>query len=169
MTKITWASTQDFVTYLICKAHLKAHADISIFARSKCWSEFSSTSKFCVCEQQDSDKTGSPESLFMHRSRKFCQRGSNFDSFFLVYKGSEYHYRQAIICQWWPNIECWLGSFVIFQGIWTSIAKKPYIFVIFQGGPDPLSPPPPLGPCMVLLDNAISTIIMGESSKFPKA
>ena len=44
----------------------------------------------------------------------------------------------------WPNIECWLGSFVIFQGIWTSIAKKPYIFVLFQGGrggPDPLFPP----------------------------
>ena len=33
----------------------------------------------------------------------------------------------------WPNIECWLGSFVIFQRIQTSIAKKPYIFVIFQG------------------------------------
>ena len=33
--------------------------------------------------------------------------------------------------------------FVIFQGIQTSIAKKPYSFVIFQrGGPDPLSPPP---------------------------
>ena len=35
---------------------------------------------------------------------------------------------------------------VIFQGIQTSIAKKPYIFVIFQGGrggggPDPLVPP----------------------------
>ena len=31
---------------------------------------------------------------------------------------------------------------MIFQGIWTSIAKKPYIFVIFQGGGglDPLSP-----------------------------
>ena len=28
-----------------------------------------------------------------------------------------------------PDIECWLGSFVIFQGIPTSIAKKPYIFV----------------------------------------
>ena len=31
-----------------------------------------------------------------------------------------------------------------FQGIQTSIAKKPEIFVIFQGGgvgPDPLSPP----------------------------
>ena len=35
---------------------------------------------------------------------------------------------------------------MIFQGILTSIAKIPYIFVIFQGGPDPLSPPldPPM-------------------------
>ena len=32
------------------------------------------------------------------------------------------------------NIECWLGSFVIFKGIQASIAKKFYIFVIFQGG-----------------------------------
>ena len=30
--------------------------------------------------------------------------------------------------------ECCLGSFMIFQGIRTSIAKKPYIFVIFQWG-----------------------------------
>ena len=29
---------------------------------------------------------------------------------------------------------CWLGSFVILQGLRTSIAKKPYIFVIFRGG-----------------------------------
>ena len=28
-----------------------------------------------------------------------------------------------------------------FQGIRTSIAKKPYIFMIFQGGPDPLTAP----------------------------
>ena len=28
-----------------------------------------------------------------------------------------------------------------FQGIRTSIAKEPYIFVIFQGGPDPLPSP----------------------------
>ena len=28
-----------------------------------------------------------------------------------------------------------------FQGIQTSIAKKPYIFVIFQGDQDPLSAP----------------------------
>ena len=41
------------------------------------------------------------------------------------------------------QIKCWLGSFVIFQGIRTSIAKKPYISVIFQwggGGLDSLSP-----------------------------
>ena len=31
------------------------------------------------------------------------------------------------------NTDCWLGSFVIFQGIRTSFAKKPYSFVIFQG------------------------------------
>ena len=41
----------------------------------------------------------------------------------------------------------WLGSFVIFQEIRTIIAKKPYIFVIFLGGPYPL-PPPPLDPPM---------------------
>ena len=29
---------------------------------------------------------------------------------------------------------------MIFQGILTSIANKPYIFVIFQVGPDPLHP-----------------------------
>ena len=32
------------------------------------------------------------------------------------------------------NMECWLGSFVIFQGIPTSIAKKPYSLAIFRGG-----------------------------------
>ena len=38
-------------------------------------------------------------------------------------------------------LECWLGSFVIFLGIRTSIAKKPNSFVMFQwGGTDPLSP-----------------------------
>ena len=70
--------------------------------------------------------------------------------FFLVWwgeEGSKYHYKRAMIgppakrhlngvslaCRWWPYIECWLGSFVNFKGIRTSIAKKPYIFVIFQG------------------------------------
>ena len=32
----------------------------------------------------------------MHRFRKICQRGSNFDNFFLPgEKGSKYHYRRA--------------------------------------------------------------------------
>ena len=30
--------------------------------------------------------------------------------------------------------QCWLGSFVIFQGIRTSTVKEPYSFVIFQVG-----------------------------------
>ena len=33
----------------------------------------------------------------------------------------------------WPYIECWLRSFVIFQGILTSIAKT-IIFCDFSGG-----------------------------------
>ena len=36
--------------------------------------------------------------------------------------------------RWWLNIEYELSSFVIFQGIRTSIAKKPYNFVILQAG-----------------------------------
>ena len=99
----------------------------------------------------------------MRRSRKFCQRGSKFDNFFFSWcgdRGSKFHYKWAIIslpakwhlngvslAGWWlPNIECWLCRLVIFQGIGTSIAKKPYIFLFFRGGPDPLSPPldPPM-------------------------
>ena len=37
----------------------------------------------------------------------------------------------------------WLGNFAIFQGILPSIAEKPYIFVIYEGGvSEPLLPPP---------------------------
>ena len=55
--------------------------------------------------------------------------------------------RNSLACRWWPSIGCWIGSFVIFQGFRTSIAMKPYIFVIFQGGggSGPLSPPPSSG------------------------
>ena len=51
-----------------------------------------------------------------------------------------------------------LDSFVIFQGIPTSIAKEPYIFVIFQGGPDPLSPPP-LDPHMTFMLSKFCTTL----------
>ena len=48
----------------------------------------------------------------------------------------------------WRADDGWLGgSFVIFQGIWTGIAEKAYIFFIFkEGGLDPLSLPldPPM-------------------------
>ena len=65
-----------------------------------------------------------------------------------------YHYKRAIIgppakhhlmAFGWradddPTLNAGLVA-AIFQGIWTCIARKPYIFVIFQGCPDPLSPP----------------------------
>ena len=43
---------------------------------------------------------------------------------------------------------CWLGSLVLFQEIRTTIAMKPYIPVILQGGGDldHLPPPPPPPP-----------------------
>ena len=39
---------------------------------------------------------------------------------------------------------CWLSSFLIFQGILISIAKKPYISYGFsvEGGPETMPPPP---------------------------
>ena len=40
----------------------------------------------------------------------------------------------------WPNIEDWLGSFVIFQEIGTSFAKKLYSFVVIQGAWTPVPP-----------------------------
>ena len=96
----------------------------------------------------------------MHGSKKFCQRGSNSGVFLFVccylivfsylmrrekiqipLKAG--HHRPAsetslelrvaggsIIAK----IECWLGSFVIFQGIQTSIAKKSNSIVIKGGG-----------------------------------
>ena len=97
----------------------------------------------------------------MRGSRKFCQMGSKFDNVFFSFfvdegvEDPKVHYKWAIIGplakrnldgvslagRWWPNIDCWLASFVIFQRIRTSIAIKPDIFVIFQGGSKPLSPP----------------------------
>ena len=81
--------------------------------------------------------------------------------FFLFFKGERIqisqkagHHRHAsktplngvsLPCWWWPNVECWLGSFWEFQGIRSSIAKKFYVFVIIQvgRGSGPSAPPPP--------------------------
>ena len=79
---------------------------------------------------------------------------SNLKTFFSVFfrgeRGSKQiplktgHHRPAselpFKCRYCPKIECWLDRFVIFQAIRTSVAKKHYIFVIFQEGPDPMSP-----------------------------
>ena len=120
----------------------------------------------------------------MRGSRKLCQRGSNFTSFLGFLEGrddpSKYHYKRAMIglsakrhlngvwlaCRQWPKIEFWLGSFVIFQGIRTRFAKKPYVFVIFQEGSR--LPVPPSGSahgfitlfikCRTSLDNKIQLI-----------
>ena len=61
-------------------------------------------------------------------------------------RGSTYHYKRVSIGppanfslagRRLPNIEYWLGNFVIFQRFGTSIANKPFIFVIFQGARTP--------------------------------
>ena len=98
--------------------------------------------------------------ISMRGSRKFCQSGSKFDDngffccFFLSWwgdRGSKYHFKWtnigppekrhwngvSLACRWCPYIECWLVCFVIVKGIGTSITKKPYIFVILQGGSGP--------------------------------
>ena len=94
----------------------------------------------------------------LHGSRKFCQGGSNSDNDFYYFylsdeEGREYkdpnttkkgHHLPALFC-WRDDDGLTLIAGlvdVIFQGIWTSIA----LFVIFQGGLDPL-PPIPLCIC----------------------
>ena len=92
----------------------------------------------------------------MHRSRKFCQR-----FFSLVWwgeEGSKYHYKWAIIGlptkhhsngvslagRWWPNIECWIGSFVILRGS-RPVFLRNQIFLEFSRGGRVWTPcPPPL-------------------------
>ena len=51
------------------------------------------------------------------------------------------------------------GQLCGFQGIQTSIAKKPYIFVIFQGGGGGLTPVPPLDSNMFTqIERVFSTV-----------
>ena len=93
----------------------------------------------------------------MCRSRKFCQRGSNFEIFFFP-QGREdpnkYHYKWAIIDPpakrhltgvslagpWRPNIVCWIGSFVILRGSWPVLLRNP-IFCNFPGSGGVGGPP----------------------------
>ena len=55
----------------------------------------------------------------------------------------------SLACRWWPNVECWLGSFENSWGSGPVLLRNSIFFFIFQrGGPDPLSPPldPRMGP-----------------------
>ena len=112
-------------------------------------------------------------------SRKFRQRESNSDMFFFLFfvvvfflffvfcvsddeRGDQNntksgpistHKRNAITVafRWRAYDGPTLNAGLVLQGIRTSIAKKPYIFVIFQcvgRGPDPCPPPPHLDPPM---------------------
>ena len=86
----------------------------------------------------------------------FVRGGPNLITFFLVVEGledpnstingpSSARQRNAIemAFRWRADDGPTLNASLVAlcQGIRTSIAQKPYIFVIFQGGPDPLSPP----------------------------
>ena len=79
--------------------------------------------------------------------------GSNFDNVFFLVNERRRDPNTTICgvslaCRWWPNIECWLGSIVLFQGIRPSIAIKLY-FCDFSGGRGS-RPPSPLWirPCV---------------------
>ena len=78
--------------------------------------------------------------LFMRGSRKFCQRGSTFFFFFedpnTTISGPYSACQQMVIC-WCANHGLTLNA-----GLVASIAKRPYIFVIFQGRSGPPVPPP---------------------------
>ena len=87
----------------------------------------------------------------MHVGHARIKRGSNFDNVFYYFfcflvwgkEGTKIHYKWAIkgppakrhlngislAGRWCSNIE-----FCDFKGIRPSIAKEPYVFVIFQGG-----------------------------------
>ena len=96
-------------------------------------------------------------------------------------RGTKYHYKRAIIgppvkhnlngvslaCRWWPYIEWWLGSFVIFRGSGPVLLRKP-IFCDFSGGGGGGSGPPvpPLDPRMIffrLMQISYQTFIWNHS------
>ena len=113
-------------------------------------------------QEQSAHVQTAPSHHGLHKScadpESFVRGGPTLTTFVFCFGwrgdgGSKYHYKGAIIGppakhHWmefrWrvddgPALNAGLVA-AIFQGIRTCIARKPYIFVIFQGGPDPLSP-----------------------------
>ena len=109
----------------------------------------------------------------MRGSRKFSLMGSKSNVFFVL-RGKRVqiplkacHFRPAsetpfkngvsLACRWWPNIECWLGSFETFENFRGSgpvLLRNPISLWFFRGRVR--IPCPPLDPRM---DNAPSMII----------
>ena len=72
----------------------------------------------------------------MRGSRKFCQRGSNFDMLFFVGGGGQ-------LVRGGSKYQNGLTLNAALVALWSfSFAKKAYILWFFRRGPDP--PPPPL-------------------------
>ena len=85
----------------------------------------------------------------MRGSRKFLREGPNLITFFFFFffkwigdpntaiNGPTFARQQNAIemafC-WWADDGPTLNAGLVALWIWTSIAKQPYIFVIFQGG-----------------------------------
>ena len=98
---------------------------------------------------------------YMRGSRKFCQRGPNFENLFFSLMSRRRNkillLKRSIIgppakrrlngvsqaCRWCLYIESWLGSFVILRGSGPVLLKKLYFCDFPGGGSDPLHPPPP--------------------------
>ena len=100
-------------------------------------------------------------------SRKFIQRGPSLTTFFWSWwgmGGSKPHYIRAIngpanetpngvslADRWWlSNIECWLGSFVIFRWCGPVLLKKPTFLWGFFFREGVRTPGPPLDPSLTL-------------------
>ena len=96
----------------------------------------------------------------------FVRGGPTLTPFFFGWwgkGGSKYYYKRAnngpsakrhingvsLACRWWPNIECWLCSFVIFRGSRPVLLRNPKFLRFFRGG---VGTPclPPLDPHMNL-------------------
>ena len=66
----------------------------------------------------------------------------------------------SLACRWWPNIESWLKSFVIFQGSGPIMLWNP-TSLWFLGGGGPNAPPPmdpPMGWSCDILPATISPV-----------
>ena len=87
--------------------------------------------------------------------------------FFFVWwgkEGSKDHYKRAIIglpgkrhlngillaCRWWPNIECWLVSFVILRGSGAVLLRNPIFLWFYRGVRTPCPLSPSLDPGMLI-------------------